>query len=171
MRKAEDLDVIRHRLGRGPRVFVESGTFHGKTTRWALERFHVVHTIEQSDDLYAAAAEALTPLGARCHHGDTRDVLPTLAASIDEPVFWFLDAHWLNREHAAGKGTSLPLREELAALAQRPYDDIVCVDDVFSFGKDEYQAGWGEVSLDWIAEFFPAHRLAKQYKDVAVIYR
>ena len=171
MRAAGDLDLIRARFGPGPGVFVESGTFHGKTTRWALERFSVVHTIELSDEFYAEAIRDLAPLGAVCHHGDTRDVLPELARSIQEPAVWFLDAHWLNRPGAAGKDTLLPLHEELTALAGRPYADIVIVDDVASFGKEEYQPGWGRVSLQWIAAQFPGHRQAMRHKDCAVVYR
>lgn len=171
MKSAGDLDLIRQRFGAGPGVFVESGTFHGKTTRWALQRFSVVHTIELSDVLYAEAIRDLAPLGAICHHGDTADVLPRLAETIHEPACWFLDAHWLNQPGAAGKDTPLPLQDELTALAARPYADIVIVDDVASFGKDHYQPGWGQVSLDWIAGHFPGHRLAVRHKDCAVVYR
>ena len=172
MRRADDLDYLRGFASRtGPNVFVETGTFHGKTSRWAAERFQVVHTVELSYELYRAAADALTPLGVRCHHGDTLEHLPRLAKEIDEPVFWFLDAHWLDQPHAAGKGTQLPLHEELKALAERKYADVICVDDVASFGREEYQPGWGEVALAWIAAHFPDRKVAMRYKDVAVVYR
>jgi predicted O-methyltransferase YrrM len=171
MRRPGDLDILRGFHGKGPNVFVETGTFHGKTARWAAERFQVVHTVELSPELYRAAAEALTPLGVRCHQGDTREHLPRLAKEIDEPVFWFLDAHWLDREHAAGKGTQLPLHDELTALAERPYADVIVVDDVASFGREDYQPGWGEVALEWIAGHFPHHKASMRYKDVAVVYR
>lgn len=169
MRTAGDLDLIRHRMGNSPRVFVESGTFMGKTTRWAAERFDEVHTIELSPELYERAVRELVPLGVTCHHGDTRDVLPGLATAFQEPVVWFLDAHWLDREHAAGAGTELPLEDELVVLAARPYRDIVIVDDVASFGRD-YQPGWKRVSLEWIGHFFPKARVMR-HKDCAVVYR
>lgn len=170
MRKAEDLDAIRHQRGKSPRVFVESGTFHGKTTRWALDRFAVVHTVELSAELYRQAVKTLAPLGAICHQGDTRDVIPRLARELDEPVFWFLDAHWFNRPHVAGHGTPLPLADELAALGARPHADVIVVDDRASFGRDEHQAGWGEVSLEWLARQIPGSQPVA-YKDVAVIHR
>ena len=171
MRKASDLDVLRLRYEPNPKVFVETGTFHGKTATWASERFAVVHTIELSPALHTVAAAALTPVGVICHLGDTREHLPRLAKEIDEPVFWFLDAHWLDQPDAAGKGTMLPLHDELAALAKRPYADVIVVDDVASFGREDYQPGWGEVALDWIAGHFPQPRLTTRYKDVAVVYR
>ena len=170
LRRAGHLDQILARHPVKPRVFVESGTFKGKTTRWALERFAVVHTIELSDLLYAEAVETLVPLGAICHHGDTRDVLPMLANELDEPVCWFLDAHWLNREHAAGEGTPLPLADELATLSTRRHRDIVIVDDVASFGKDEYQPGWGRVSVEWVNKHFPKAAHVRD-RDTAVVYR
>jgi hypothetical protein len=171
MRKAEDLDLIRHRYGQSPRVFVESGTFHGKTTRWALARFGEVHTIELSPEYYAEAVRDLAPLGAVCHYGDTREHLPRLAKEIAEPAVWFLDAHWLDQPCAAGEGTPLPLADELLALAARPYADIVIVDDVFSFGKDEFQEGWGAVSLAWIGAHFPTVQQVRQHRDTAVVWR
>ena len=149
-------------------MFVESGTFHGKTTRWAWDRFAVVHTIELSPSLYRAAVEHLAPMGILCHHGDSRDVVPTLASEITERAVWFLDAHWLNNPEAAGNGTPLPLQDELAALAARPYADTILVDDVASFGHEEYQAGWGQVSLDWIAGFFPDAKVSKVVDSVVV---
>lgn len=151
-----------------PRVFVESGTFHGKTTRWARERFLVVHTIELSDVLHAEALRDLAPLGITCHHGDSRDVIPRLARTLTARVVWFLDAHWTNQPHAAGKDTPLPLLEELEALAGRSQRDTVIVDDVASFGRDDYQAGWGDVSVNWIASFFPG-RQTRRVKDCVVV--
>jgi hypothetical protein len=151
-----------------PRVFVESGTFHGKTTRWARERFLVVHTIELSPVLHAEAMRDLAPLGITCHLGDSRDVIPRLAETLTAPVVWFLDAHWTNCPGAAGKDTPLPLLEELEALAQRTQADTVIVDDVASFGRDDYQPGWGDVSVNWIAGFFPGRETVR-IKDCVVV--
>lgn len=151
-----------------PAVFVESGTFHGKTTRWARPRFREVHTVELSDVLHAAAVQSLTPLGVVCYHGDAAVVIPQLAAQIAESVVWFLDAHWTNCPHAAGAGTPLPLMAELSALAARQYRDTVIVDDVSSFGRDDYQPGWGAVTLESIAARFPG-RVTRQVGDCVVV--
>jgi hypothetical protein len=170
IRSEPDLDRMLPPLDARPRVFVESGTFHGKTTRWAVPRFPVVHTIEWSPGLHARAVQALAPLGVTCHHGDSRQVIPALAASIAERAVWFLDAHWLNNAEAAGNGTPLPLSDELTALAARPYLDTIIVDDVASFGHEEYQAGWGQVSLTWIARHFPG-ATTRQVADSVVVQR
>lgn len=33
-------------------VFVETGTYHGATTRWASHHFETVHTIERAESLF-----------------------------------------------------------------------------------------------------------------------
>ena len=170
IRTEPDFDRMLPPMETRPRVFVESGTFHGKTTRWAIPRFPIVHTIELSRTLYADAVSELAPLGVTCHHGDSRQVIPTLAESVTERAVWFLDAHWLNNAEAAGNGTHLPLSEELTALAARPYLDTIIVDDVASFGHEEYQAGWGQVSLAWIARHFPG-AVTRQVVDSVVVQR
>jgi hypothetical protein len=170
IRAERDLDLMLPPVAARPRVFVESGTFHGKTTKWAVPRFAVVHTIELARTLYADAVSELAPLGVTCHHGDSRQVIPQLAASIQERAVWFLDAHWLNNPAAAGNGTPLPLSAELTALAARPFLDTIIVDDVASFGHEEYQPGWGQVSLTWIATYFPG-AVTRQVVDSVVVQR
>jgi len=153
-----------------PAVFVESGTYHGKTTRLAVPRFREVHTIEISPPLYDVAVRDLTPLGVRCHFGNASDIVPHLAVLIAEPAFWYLDAHWFKRTSApvGGKEHPLPLWDELRAIAQRPYADIIVVDDVHSFGKSEPTPEWEAVSLDAIAAHFPGHRAAIRWDQACV---
>lgn len=166
IRSQHDLDLMLPATC--PRVFVESGTFHGKTTRWAVSRFPVVHTIELSRALYADALQALAPLGVHCYHGDSRTLIPELAVAITESAVWFLDAHWLNQPHAAGKGDPLPLMDELAALAERPYADTIIVDDVASFGREDYQAGWGAISEASLAALFPDDSVRRVVDSVVI---
>jgi hypothetical protein len=155
-----------------PAVFVESGTFHGKTTRLAAAQFREVHTIELHPTWYAEAVEQLGALGVHCYHGNSAELVPTLARAIGEPVFWYLDAHWFKRvKDVAGQGTPLPLWAELEAIAARPYLDIVVVDDVHAFGGSDPTPEWLDVSLERIAGYFPGHREARIALDQAVVYR
>jgi hypothetical protein len=168
-----------------PRVFVETGTWHGDSTRLALTRFAEVHTIELSATLFGEYSPALTEAGAHCYQGDTRVLLPQLALTIQEPVCWFLDAHWTDQCAGAMRGP-LPLWEELEVLSGRTYADIVIVDDVHSFGTHraaalkerparavlfKEQPEWDGVSLSKIAKYFPKHREAVILGDQAVVYR
>lgn len=167
------LAILKHRRDTLlPRVFVESGTFHGQLTRMARGCFPVVHTIELHPDWHAAALEELSPLGITCHRGDSAAVVPLLALKLTEPVFWYLDAHWFKRaKGVAGKDVPLPLWAELGAIAQRAYPDIVVVDDVHCFGKSEPTPEWLDVSLEKIASYFPGHREAAIMGDQAVVWR
>jgi hypothetical protein len=155
-----------------PKVFVESGTFHGKTTRFAVEQFDVVHTIELNTDWFMAALKELAPLGVHCHHGNSADVIPKLARQIEGPVFWYLDAHWFKvAPNVAGKDLPLPLWAELEAISQRTEPDVIVVDDVHSFGKSEPTPEWEKVNLDSIAAHFPERKEALLMWDQAVVYR
>ena len=114
-------------------VFVETGTFHGGTTRWASEYFDSVFTIECAKSLYDLHNEEL----ARCKGvkpllGDSREMLPSVLREIgsQRAVFW-LDGHWSGGE-TAGIDEECPVLEELACLSDRT-DDIVLIDDARLF--------------------------------------
>lgn len=163
------LRVIRDRAPQRPTIFVETGTLEGKGIARALPLFHEVHSIELDPLLHARAAHAYPT--ATCHLGDSRDVVPRLASRWQEPVCWYLDAHWFPKDGVAGRAEGLPLWEELATLAARPHADTVIVDDVHSFGTDRPTPEWRHISLDRIASCFPGHHEAVILGDQAVVYR
>lgn len=117
----------------GASVFIETGTFHGVTTKWASTHFESVHTIERAEYLYnlhckeLAQARSITP-----HLGDSREILPKILEGIGDQkcVFW-LDAHWSGGE-TAGKNDRCPLLGELACLTSR-HDDMILIDDARYF--------------------------------------
>lgn len=166
------------------RVFVESGTFKGATTRLALDHFPQVHSIELERTLYLRARRLLAKYQRRCrlHHGDSAKLIPQLAESIQESAFWYLDAHWFNLSAWAKKKVkkvagapgdqAFPLWKELQALAKRPYRDIVVVDDVHCFGDPQNtNPAWRDVSLQTISALFPGHRDAVILGDQAVVWK
>jgi hypothetical protein len=96
-------------------------------------------------DLYAQT-------GIQFHLGDSLTVLPAIARAYQSrPCLWFLDAHWFD---LLGHGddwpipvageSPFPLWGELAAIVARGQPDIVIVDDVHAFGRDDN--GWHSVS-------------------------
>ena len=185
---AAHLETIRtrHAWARGIRVFVETGTFRGERAAMAAAQFAVVHTVEISEKLHREAADRHRHPAIQFHLGDSRVWVPRLAAEVTEPAVWFLDAHWfsLNRDRTragqardreaqiGGKEGGLPLWDELAALARRPYADVWVVDDVNDFGRTEPTPEWRDVSLDRIAAY-ASDRLVEAVVlgDQAVIYR
>ncbi len=120
------------RLGNAA-VFVETGTFQGRTTLWASQHFDAVYTIEKSEALYALHEEGLRGLrGVRPLLGDSREILPRVVAELGQhnALFW-LDGHW-SGAGTAGAGDECPLLQELACLAERRAD-IILIDDARLF--------------------------------------
>ena len=114
-------------------VFVETGTFHGGTTRWAANHFEMVHTIERMKSLHDEHRGGLSKIkGVTPHLGDSRDILPQIIKDIrgQRAVFW-LDGHW-SGSGTFGESDECPLLDELACLASRT-EDIILIDDARLF--------------------------------------
>lgn len=114
-------------------AFIESGTFMGRTTRWASSHFRAVFTIERHRPLFDAHSAALKSLGnVTPLLGDTRDYLSILAKGLEEfSALYWLDAHW-SGQGTAGEGDECPLLDELASLSNRSRD-VILIDDARLF--------------------------------------
>lgn len=136
-----------------PRIAVETGTFRGETTLKLSAMFDKVHTIELTPNLAAAARQNFVGTNINCLLGDSAELVPQLARDIDEPVFWYLDAHWFPPKFGApadmSRSNPFPLWSELDSIAERKYADIVVVDDVHAFGRED----WGENAPDRCQEW------------------
>ncbi len=117
----------------GAKVFVETGTFHGDTTRWAAKHFESVVTIERSESLYQEFSPGLRDLGnVKPLLGDSSTVLPQVVAGLgNQPAVFWLDGHW-SFGATAGENHECPLLAELEALANRK-GDIILIDDARLF--------------------------------------
>jgi hypothetical protein len=158
-----------HPLGIRPRAFIETGTLHAETARFAKQLYEVVETIELSETLYRAALRRYTGNGIRFHLGDSGAVLPTILAGYLEPVCIYLDAHWFPRPDVA-RGT-FPLWSELEAVRARPYADIVIVDDVHSFGTPHPGPEWQQVTPARIVDALDRVLASAIQDDHFVVYR
>lgn len=114
-------------------TFIETGTYKGKTTRWAAARFRSVHTVERSQPFYARYHGELEALGnVTTHFGDSRSALPAIIESVDgAPAVYWLDSHWMGGV-TAGRDDECPLMDELALLCDKPRN-IVIIDDARYF--------------------------------------
>jgi hypothetical protein len=114
-------------------VFVETGTYHGHTTRWAAAHFENVHTIERSQQLYDRHSAELARLpGVTPHLGDSKEILPGIVSCLgDRRALFWLDGHWSCGE-TAGERDECPLLGELASLSTRT-QDIILIDDAQFF--------------------------------------
>ncbi len=115
------------------KIFVETGTLHGVTTRWASNNFEMVHAIERAEDLYKLHSKELSQIkGVTPHLGDSRDILPQIVRDIhDRRAVYWLDGHWSGGE-TAGEHDECPLIGELACLSGRA-EDIILIDDARLF--------------------------------------
>jgi hypothetical protein len=117
----------------GITTFVETGTFQGKTTRWASQHFQSVFTIERAEGLYRQHSAALRALGnVEPLFGDSAKLMPEVVARMgDRPALFWLDGHWSGGE-TAGEKDECPLIAELETLRPRP-NDIILIDDACFF--------------------------------------
>lgn len=124
-------------------VVIETGTYHGDSSRFFAGVGFVVHTIEVSESLAARVFPGLHRAGVTCHQGDSARVLPDLLMTLaDEGVdtvnFW-LDGHWSGGVTGTAATHETPIVAELAAIAslrQRFRRLVVAVDDLRCFGND-----------------------------------
>ena len=145
----------------GIEVFIETGTFDAQSALQMAEFFSEVHTIELSEVLHKRARVKHQHSGIHFHQGDSAKVLPALLLDIRKPALFYLDAHWCEGEHVAD---GFPLWEELGQIAERPYADIVIVDDAGFFGRhprdrSDLYAPWQGVSQQAIVHALGAERI------------
>lgn len=124
--------ILEQARGARPRVYVETGTYHGQQLAVAAPLFARAIGVELNPEFVKASARAAPSAELIC--GDTREVLPRLARDIKEPALFYLDAHFCKTKPPISP-SPFPLWDELIVLRARGYPDIVLVDDVHTFGK------------------------------------
>lgn len=116
-------------------VFIETGTFKGKTTAWAAKNFKKVFTVEYSSILYEAALKNLSKYqNIKCFFGSSPARLPEILSQLDAPAIFWLDAHWCGGS-TYGAGDECPLLDEISLVIQKPENHIIIIDDARLFLK------------------------------------
>jgi hypothetical protein len=157
-------------------IFVETGTFRGDGVERALEDYEIVFSVESDPVLYNYARgrfEDDPRVYLSC--GDSGEFLESL--DIPEPVVFYLDAHWYGK----GDETPLPLLRELKAISERPYKDVVIIDDMRLMGVKTVSGGcgdwplaefnWVDVTKEKILETCPGEAEMATDIDRLIIYR
>jgi hypothetical protein len=121
------------------KVFVETGTFKGNTTKAMLKSnlFESIHTVDIYHDRFEKARKRFTPFPhVKCWSGDSAVVLPQILERITQPALFWLDAHHTGKRIARVKGLiETPLVAELTAVLQHPHDHIILIDDANYYRK------------------------------------
>ncbi len=116
-------------------VFVETGTFKGKTSIWAAGVFKDVYTIENSRELFDSASVSLRKY-RNIHplYGNSARQLNIIVSEIKQPVLFWLDAHWCGG-NTYGNDDPCPLLDEIRIIKESLYNHIVMIDDARFFLK------------------------------------
>ena len=133
-------------------VFVETGTFVGKTILPLEEHFYELHTIEIKKDLFDYVKKKSKKINF--HLGDSSKVLSEICPKISFNTIFFLDGHW--SAGITGRGDKdCPLYEELNCIMSfLNHNCIIIIDDCRDFGKGpkEFKCGanWEDINIDKI---------------------
>lgn len=115
--------------------YIETGTYLGDGISEVLNQYSNIHSIELSEKWYNYNVEKFrSHNNVKMHLGDSKKVLPELLKSIQEPVTIYLDAHYSGEYTSYGEEET-PLLFELEILKDRPFDDIIIIDDCRMLGK------------------------------------
>ena len=110
--------------------FVETGTAGGRSVATAIAlRFKEIHSIELNPSLCNRAIKAFKEHSqVHIHLGDSKILLPQIIASINEPITFWLDAHYYKKSEYRHTG---PLSHELEAIKQHSRNDhTILIDDL-----------------------------------------
>ncbi|NJN11920.1 MAG: hypothetical protein HC836_29320 [Richelia sp. RM2_1_2] len=120
------------------KVFIETGTYLGVTTRRCAPFFEKVYTIELDKELASKAASFLKPKkNIQVLQGDALDILPELLSQeIVNNCLIFLDGHFSGGVTACGSLPE-PAIEELKIIAKyKNKINAVIIDDFRLFGTE-----------------------------------
>lgn len=129
-----------------PRVFVETGTYHGETVAAMKPLYASVISIEIDDTFYRKACERFThDANVRIVHGDCASELPGILATLQEPAVFWLDGHYSGA--GTGKGVVAdPILLSLDQLAAHPVKEhVIFIDDARTFDGREGRPDLSEV--------------------------
>lgn len=123
-------------------VFIETGTFDGRTVQQALDAgFKDVRSVESDPVLYKTAQKRFHgDKRVKLWFGDSAQVLPEMMAGVRAPITFWLDAH---KQDNHASNNILPLLEELKMISRLKIrnDNIIMIDDRRLMG----QGFWAEV--------------------------
>ena len=131
-----DTELIRELKRHLPlEVLVETGTFEGDTVAQVRELFETLHTVELSEKYFEISRQRfLHDPAIFVSQGPSPDWLKQLVPRLlDQPVLYWLDAHWCVAEQTAGEISQCPLIEELRAIGGLNPQSVLMIDDAQLF--------------------------------------
>lgn len=122
----------------GLKAFVETGTYHGVTAKWAADKFDTVISIDIAFGYIESAKNSIKNPNVRFIAGDTREVLPRICNELSEvPTLFWLDAHSVGTT-ATYDPKGNPLEDEINAINNNfSGAHAIMVDDYWLFVKTD----------------------------------
>lgn len=124
------------------KTVIETGTWKGRTAQFLSGFCEKVYTIEISEEYFNEANYLESSPNITRILGNSPEVLDKILPEIEQPVLFFLDAHW---------GKYWPLLDELESIKRNGFfKSVIVVHDIFNplhpeFNYDSYEG----VRLDW----------------------
>lgn len=154
----------------GIHIFIETGTCLGQMVYANRDIFQRIYSIELDKQLWSGAQklfrsyEHITIL-----HGDSTKVLPLVLRDINEPVLFWLDAHYSGGFTTKGDKETPILNEIESIFSHRINNHVVLIDDARLFvGKSDYPTL--ETLRDFIQNRDPKLNF-EVYDDIIRIHR
>ncbi len=121
-------------------VFVETGTLFGASTTAALDSgFKEVYSIELSEKWHMYCLDKFRDVpNVHLWQGDSGTLLAEMIRDIDEPITFWLDAHYSGAPTAMGSSYT-PILQELEAIRNHPIKThTILIDDIRCFGTEDF---------------------------------
>ena len=120
-------------------TLIETGTYLGETVEDTRGVFEHVWSIEIDEQLHEAAARQFAAdANVTIVRGDSAKVLPSMLATQEGPVLFWLDGHYSGGTTSRGDSDTPILAELEAVLARSRDDDVILIDDARHFGTGDY---------------------------------
>lgn len=142
--------LLRH--GIKDSIWIETGTFMGRTTAFLASKFPLVHTIEPSNYCLKIARINLNNFkNIIFHEGTSEECLQVILNDINKDVCFWLDGHFSGGISFEAE-TFTPIKNELATIERNLKNFksvVICIDDISSSLIDKEHYPPLEFYVEW----------------------
>lgn len=147
------IEVINHN------IMIETGTYNGSFVDKFKDNYDTFHTIEIVNQFYNEAVKKFeNDANVHCHLGNSPDVIREILRTVDEPVTFWLDAHYQGGQQS--NDTKIPLHKELDVIKEHHIKEhMIMIDDVRLFEqsyntiKNQVEAKLREINPDYTIKY------------------
>lgn len=142
-------------------VFVETGTYYGEGIVYALQAgFKNIRSVELFDKLYSICLEKFNNIpNVKLYQGNSSEKLWEMIADINQPITFWLDAHYSDSSTAKGPEFS-PIVKELDIIKRHPIKiHTILIDDIRDMGTMFFDFVTREQVIAKIMEINPEYTI------------